>query len=484
MGDHIEEVGERVVVAPTRCGQDLLDDVVARDVDRVHPIHPIGDRPTLPADERQPSGRPRVERIGLGEQRPGGLGVAADDRRQRTQAHRVVDTLLAHQRKEVADDVVAVRHAAARHAGVEADLGAHDRRPRGLEPLGERLQHSGRRLDRRVGVVVEQRQHRLGEASKIPRDDRRLVAVGVATAVVDRAEYRRRVVGIHERARAVVDRLARDGRVVGVHHAVDEPDRHPLRHERRLHGHDVIEQCERSVVSLSGIGNVAGDCVTGEPPEEFAVPARRRELERAHPDVAGRDPGEDSGRNVGDAAVDLPQDRLAGGHHGERPGSRDPERVHRLADHVLAQHRPERGASVAASGERRPPGPLEVEVESCAVAADDLAEQQRPSVAEPWRVAAELMAGVRLRHGGDARGRVVAGEDRHAGGGAQRLDIEAESAHQLLVEDHERRVRHRFCLPWLVQPDQLAGERVVECEHGPCINGHAPSLGRPIAAGV
>ena len=58
-------------------------------------------------------------------------------------------------------------------------------------------------------------------------EDARLVAVGVAPAVVDGAEHRRRIVAIHERARAVVDRLARDRRVVGVHHAVDEADVHP-----------------------------------------------------------------------------------------------------------------------------------------------------------------------------------------------------------------------------------------------------------------
>ena len=158
--------------------------------------------------------------------------------------------------------------------------------------------------------------------------------------------------------------------------------------------------------------------------------------------------------------------------------------MHRLADHVLAQHRPERRASVAAAGERRAPGPFEVEVEACAVGTDDLAEQQRPPVAEPWRVAAELMTGVGLGDRGDARGRVVAGEDRHAGGGAQRLDVEAEFARQLLVEDHQRRVRHRLGLPRLVQPDQLAGKRVVECEHGPCINGHVSSLGTSSTPGV
>ena len=83
-------------------------------------------------------------------------------------------------------------------------------------------------------AVGHQRQQRLGEARQVPARDRRLVAVGVAAAVVDGAEDRGRVVGLHEGAGAVVDRLARDRHVVGVHHAVDEADVHPLRDQRRL----------------------------------------------------------------------------------------------------------------------------------------------------------------------------------------------------------------------------------------------------------
>ena len=140
--------------------------------------------------------------------------------------------------------------------------------------------------------------------------------------------------------------------------------------------------------------------------------------------------------------------------------------MHRLADHVLAQHRPERGAPVAATCERGPSGTLQVEVAPGAVVGDELAEQQRPSVAEPRRVPAELVAGVGLGDGGHPRRSVVPGEQGDGGGGAQRLDVEAEFVRQRLVEDHQGRVRHRFGLPRLMQPDQLPGERIVEREQG------------------
>ena len=61
---------------------------------------------------------------------------------------------------------------------------------------------------------------------------------------------------------------------------------------------------------------------------------------------------------------------LARGDDRERPRRRDAERVHRLADQVLAQHRADRGLAVAAAGERRAPRPLQVQVAAPAVDVD------------------------------------------------------------------------------------------------------------------
>ncbi len=246
----------------------------------------------------------------------------------------------------------------------ESELGVHLVTPGGLEPLGERLQHGGRQLDRPVGVGVEQRQHRLGETGEIPGDDRRLVAVGVPATVVDRTEDRCRVVGVHECTRPVVDGLAGDRRVVGVHHAVDEPDRHPLGDEGGLTGHHEVVQRQRRELGLCGLGDVASDRIAGERAQQVDVARGRGVLEGADTQVARRHPGEHRTRHVGVSAVHLPDDRLAGGDHREGPRRRDPQCMHRLAHQVLAQHRPHGGPAVPAPGERGAARSLEVQVVS------------------------------------------------------------------------------------------------------------------------
>ena len=84
-----------------------------------------------------------------------------------------------------------------------------------------------------------------------------------------------------------------------------------------------------------------------------------------------------------------------------------PQRVHGLADDVLAQHRPERGQPVTAPRERRPPGTLEMEIVHPAGGVDELAEQQRAAVTEPGDEPAELVTCVGLRSG-----RRIVGDDR------------------------------------------------------------------------
>jgi hypothetical protein len=154
---------------------------------------------------------------------------------------------------------------------------------------------------------------------------------------------------------------------------------------------------------------MALDGVVGEPPEEIRIPARRRILEGPDPEMAGGDADEHrSGQER--VAGDL----LPGREHGERPRRGDAEGVHRLADQVLAQHRPDRRLAVPAAGEGRPAGSLEVDVAAPAFAIEDLAEQERPTVAEARRVAAELMACIRHRDRRRARREGVAGQDVEA----------------------------------------------------------------------
>src|SRR6185436_7471374 len=104
---------------------------------------------------------------------------------------------------------------------------------------------------------------------------------------------------------------------------------------------------------------------------------------------------------------------------------RNAERVHRLADDVFAQHRPDRGAPVAAGGERRPARSLQLDVDAVAGRGDLLAEEDRAAVAERGEVA-ELVAGVGLGDGRGALREGVAAENRGAVRTVERVRVEPE----------------------------------------------------------
>ena len=155
-----------------------------------------------------------------------------------------------------------------------------------------------------------------------------------------------------------------------------------------------------------------------------------------------RRPGPAPRRAQGRVAVDLADDLLPRGDDGECARGRDPERVHCLADQVLAQHRADRGLAVAAAGERGPARSLEVEVAAGAGVVDDLAEQQRPPVAEARRVAAELVAGIGLGDGGEPSApRCRPGPRRRRASAA--LGVEAELGRQRLVQHEQRWIGDR-----------------------------------------
>ncbi len=233
--------------------------------------------------------------------------------------------------------------------------------------------------------------------------DARLIRERVAAAVVDRAERLARIVRVEERARSVVDRLAGDRRVVGVHHAVHEADAEPARDQARLRARRRDRgaparrcRCPRrrgSGARARTTSAVASASTSPRAAKNSKVPTR---IWLAATRVSTA-PGRASSRRT----------RLARRDGGERARRRDAERGHRLAHDVLAQHRPERGAPVAAAREGRAPRALELDVAPLAVLADDLAEQDRATVAELRDEVAELVARVgqrdRLRAVGQRR---------------------------------------------------------------------------------
>ena len=238
---------------------------------------------------------------------------------------------------------------------------------------------------------------------------------------------------------------------------MDEADEHPLRDEARLGGDHRVEEREVRRVRGRRVRVVAGDRVVGEPAQQVDVAVGGGVLEAADPQVAARDPGEHGAGQDGLAAY-----AATGRHHRERARRRDAEGVHRLADDVLPQHRTDGGQAVAAARERRAAGALEVQVAHPSVAVDELAEQERPTVAEAWGEAAELVAGVRLRHGVRAGRHLGAGEQPESVGAAERVGIETELGGQRLVEHEQGRLGRRLRLPRHRQLGNSPGEPSVQ----------------------
>ena len=102
-----------------------------------------------------------------------------------------------------------------------------------------------------------------------------------------------------------------------------------------------VEQRAITVVGRCRLWVVPRHHVIGEAPDGIHIPACRKELEGADPDVARGDPGQ---YRAGQRP--LTPNSLTGRHRGERAGRRDSERSKGLADNVLAQDRPERCAAV------------------------------------------------------------------------------------------------------------------------------------------
>ena len=170
--------------------------------------------------------------------------------------------------------------------------------------------------------------------------------------------------------------------------------------------------------------------------------------------------------------------RLARRHHGQAPGGRNAERVHRLADDVFPQHRPERGAPVTAAGEPRLPCPFQLNVQAIAGRRDLLAEQDRTAIAE-GREVAELVAGVRLRDRSPAFGQGIAGENRGAFGTLERLRLESEHRRERPVERDQARLANRSRCRMRVE--ELRQLRVGVLEAPACHADHHSGPGRPHA---
>ena len=137
--------------------------------------------------------------------------------------------------------------------------------------------------------------------------------------------------------------------------------------------------------------------------------------------------------------------RLPCGHHGQAPSGRNAERVHRLADDVFPQHRPERGAPVTAPGEPRLSCPFQLDVHAIAGRRDLLTEQDRAAITERGEVT-ELVTSVRLRDRSSTFREHIAGKHRSAFRALERLRLESKPRRQRPVErDQARLANCRRC---------------------------------------
>ena len=85
------------------------------------------------------------------------------------------------------------------------------------------------KFQRSFFLSCQKGQKRFRQTRQIPLRHAWLIGIGIAPAMINRTQYRCRIIGIHEGAGAVINCLTADGHIVGIHHAMDEADMQPLR---------------------------------------------------------------------------------------------------------------------------------------------------------------------------------------------------------------------------------------------------------------
>ena len=136
--------------------------------------------------------------------------------------------------------------------------------------------------------------------------------------------------------------------------------------------------------------------------------------------------------------------------------------MHRLADHVLAQHRSDRREAVAAARERGAPRALEVDIAGLPRGVDELAEQKRAPVAQSRYEAAELMPGIGLRDRSSTARHQISDQETETLRTPQPIRVETQFCGQRFVEHKQLRGGRRIGLPTDRHLRQLTGEAVLQ----------------------
>ena len=186
------------------------------------------------------------------------------------------------------------------------------------------------------------------------------------------------------------------------------------------------------------VGVMPPDGMVRQQPQRLDIVPGSEVLKRAHPDVARGHAGQDGARGIA-----FPVDGFPRGDRRQRPCRGDTQRRHGLADQVLPQHRSQCRPAIAAAGKRSRPRPFQLDVAPGTVAADDLAQQDGPSIAELGHEIAKLVPGIGQRDRRRAVRHIVASENSHTVRAGQGVRIEAQLLGQRRVHPYQPRRRDR-----------------------------------------
>ena len=153
--------------------------------------------------------------------------------------------------------------------------------------------------------------------------------------------------------------------------------------------------------------------------------------------------------------------------------------MHGLGENVFAKHRAKRCAAVAAAGEGRRPGSLQLDVAADAVAVDHFADENRPPVAELRHEGTELVAGIGHGKRSSTLRHDIAGEDRRQPLRVRQVRLKAELPGQRLVEFQEHRSLDRLGVDRGIETLGQARIGIVELKQG-----QAPSPLSPFNMGI
>ena len=190
---------------------------------------------------------------------------------------------------------------------------------------------------------------------------------------------------------------------------MNEAQQHPLRHQPSLPRDHALQKGAVGPCRRCGVGIVASDCIVRKGLQTVHIATGCKKLEGADAQMACRHPRQHRTRLHRIAVYGF-----TGGDGGQRTRGRHTHRRHSLAQNVFPKHRPQRGTAVAAAGERRRAGTLQLHIEPKTAAVYHFSQHPGTPVAKLRYKVAELMAGVGLRQRLRAHCYNIAGQHLYA----------------------------------------------------------------------